>query len=42
MGDNGNRSTDSRTDTIGCVDTRYILGEVVLRLLPFNKFGAIE
>lgn len=42
MGDNRNRSTDSRTDTIGCVDTRYILGEVVLRLLPFNKFGAIE
>ena len=42
MGDNRNRSTDSRTDTIGCVDTRYILGEVVLRLLPFNKFGAVE
>ena len=42
MGDNRNRSTDSRTETIGCVDTRYILGEVVVRLLPFDKFGAVE
>ena len=42
MGDNRNRSTDSRTDTIGCVDTRYILGKAILRLYPFSKFGAIE
>ena len=41
MGDNRNRSTDSRTDTIGCVDTRYIIGKAYFRLTPFDKFGKI-
>ena len=41
MGDNRNRSTDSRTDTIGCVDTRYIIGKAYFRLTPLNKFGKI-
>lgn len=42
MGDNRNRSTDSRTDTIGCVDTRHILGKALFRLMPFDKFGKID
>ena len=42
MGDNRNRSTDSRTESIGCVDTRYIIGRVVLRLAPLRKFGAVR
>ena len=41
MGDNRNRSTDSRTDTIGCVDTRFIIGKALFRLTPFSKFGKI-
>ncbi len=41
MGDNRNNSTDSRRETIGCVDTRYIMGKVIFRILPFKKVGAI-
>jgi len=41
MGDNRNRSTDSRTDSIGCVDTRYIIGKAYFRLTPFDKIGKI-
>ena len=39
MGDNRNASTDSRSSLIGCVDKRYIMGKVLLRILPLNKFG---
>ena len=41
MGDNRNRSTDSRTSSIGCVDTRYIIGKAYFRLTPIDKFGKI-
>jgi len=41
MGDNRNNSTDSRRETIGCVDTRYIMGKVIFRILPFSSVGAI-
>ena len=39
MGDNRNDSTDSRCSLIGCVDERYIMGKVLIRILPLNKFG---
>jgi len=42
MGDNRNHSSDSRRDTIGCVDERYIIGRVLLRVLPFSDFGVVE
>jgi signal peptidase I len=42
MGDNRGNSTDSRAQSIGFVDNRRILGKVVIRLLPFAKFGIIE
>lgn len=42
MGDNRNDSTDSRYSIIGCVDKRYILGKVLFRYYPLNKFGAIN
>lgn len=42
MGDNRNNSTDSRRSVIGCVDKRYILGKVLLRILPLNKFGVVN
>ena len=41
MGDNRNNSTDSRRETIGFVDTRYILGKVIFRILPLDGIGAI-
>ena len=41
MGDNRNNSTDSRRETIGCVDSRYILGKVIFRILPLSSVGAI-
>lgn len=41
MGDNRNRSTDSRTSSIGCVDERLIIGKAYLRLTPLHKFGGL-
>ena len=34
MGDNRNDSTDSRTDRLGCVDVRYIIGKVYFIITP--------
>ena len=42
MGDNRNGSTDSRTDSIGCVDTRNILGRVIFRISPLNRIGFVS
>ena len=41
MGDNRNRSTDSRSARLGCVDERYIIGKVLFRFTPLNKFGRV-
>ena len=38
LGDNRNESLDSRRSTLGCVDTRYIIGRGYLVLLPFRDF----
>lgn len=42
MGDNRNRSSDSREKYIGFIDEDYILGVAKFRLLPFESFGGIE
>ena len=43
MGDNRNHSADSSTSAvIGFVDTRRVLGRVICRLAPIQKFGPIE
>ena len=42
MGDNRNGSTDSRTESIGCVDTRNILGKVIFRISPLEKIGFVS
>ena len=42
MGDNRQNSTDSRFSIIGCVDERDILGKVLLRIFPINKFGSVQ
>ena len=38
MGDNRNNSADSRSHDIGLVDTRRVLGKVILRIFPFDRF----
>lgn len=42
MGDNRAMSLDSRDSRIGTVDMRYILGEAVFRIYPFNVFGKLN
>lgn len=42
MGDNRNNSADSRYFIIGNVDCRRILGKVILRLMPLDKFGTVQ
>ncbi len=38
MGDNRNKSTDSRASTIGFVDTRCVLGKAVNIIWPVSRF----
>ncbi len=42
LGDNRNGSHDSRKAALGCVDERYIIGKVLLRVVPLNKFGVVD
>lgn len=42
LGDHRNNSKDSRYKEIGLVDVRSILGRVILRITPLNKFGAVN
>jgi signal peptidase I len=50
MGDNRNQSADSRSDMVGMVDTRQILGKVLFVMIPgknadgtrpWDKFGSV-
>jgi signal peptidase I len=41
MGDNRPHSRDSRSDTVGFVDSRNIVGKAVFRIWPLNKIGII-
>jgi len=38
MGDNRNGSSDSRSDVVGPIDEREILGKAVVRILPYGDF----
>ncbi len=38
MGDNRNHSLDSRSEVIGFIDERYILGKVAVKIYPFSEF----
>lgn len=42
MGDNRNNSADSRDTRIGLIDTRRIIGKVLLRILPVSAAGTVE
>lgn len=42
LGDNRNRSLDSRDTRIGIVDKRYVLGKVYAVILPLSRFGLVD
>jgi len=42
MGDNRRNSLDSRSDEIGLVSVDDVVGKVLFRALPFNKFGILN
>ncbi|MEA4832046.1 MAG: signal peptidase I [Oscillospiraceae bacterium] len=42
MGDNRNGSRDSRMSNVDQIDTRYILGRVLVRFFPFEAAGKVN
>ena len=42
LGDNRRRSEDSRHRSIGTVDEREIIGQVMAVLMPFSRIGLVE
>lgn len=42
MGDNRSVSIDSRNTSIGCISTEQIVGRIVFRVWPLDKFGAVN
>ena len=42
MGDNRNESLDSRSPQINEIDYRNVIGRVLFRLFPIEKFGAVD
>ena len=42
MGDNREKSLDSRYEEVGLVDEKDIMGKVMIRLFPFNKIGTVS
>lgn len=41
LGDNRNMSTDSRSDLVGIVHRKDIVGKVFMRIWPFSHFGLV-
>jgi signal peptidase I len=42
MGDNRYHSTDSRYESVGPINIDAILGKVIIRFFPVDKFGTVE
>lgn len=42
LGDHRNVSSDSRDDAVGFIDDDGVLGKVLFRFYPFDKFGKVE
>lgn len=42
MGDNRNNSSDSRTEAVGNIRRKDIIGRAWLRLWPFSRFGILK
>lgn len=42
LGDNRNMSTDSRSDIVGTVHKKDIIGKAVLRIWPLEEFGGLN
>ena len=42
MGDHRNKSTDSRNNAVGTVSVDSVIGKVLLRFYPFDKFGTVK
>ena len=42
MGDNRAVSIDSRNTSIGCISEEQIVGKIVYRVWPFERFGKVE
>ncbi len=42
MGDNRNRSMDSRDPQLGQINESQIIGRVLVRIYPFNKLGVVR
>jgi signal peptidase I len=41
LGDNREKSIDSRSSAIGCISEKSVIGKVVLRIWPLNRIGAV-
>lgn len=42
MGDNRTTSVDSRTSVVGCIAAEQIVGKIVFRVWPFDRFGQLN
>lgn len=42
MGDHRATSVDSRSSTVGCVFEEQVVGRILYRVWPLNRFGSIE
>lgn len=42
MGDNREKSIDSRNTSVGCIDVENVLGRIVFKVWPLNEFGKIN
>ena len=42
MGDHRSTSVDSRSTMVGCVSEEQIVGELIFRVWPFEKFGPLN